>query len=393
MPQKPGSRPPDCSCVHDRLDVGPVCFDGHMGGIQDTAAARRRIAIDALGKELDGSDPTSAAMRLGALLGEPRPMAVSADIDGIVSAAMLASVAPEWEIVALVVDSTTLLIHPSVVATAPQDLVAVDLFSPNHDSLSNHVVKYGQKRIQLTGLRAAYAQWDQLVDQAGNQRLLAVPSIWAGTQACYEGPEKATSSKYKYPLGTAQFLLAMLEVSGHAPKFFDRHYLPWLIANCDGGIASYTKYAFNARIWWATMAGAVGPASLTEQVFRLVDGMRPHDFLDTVNALDRERQAMGMSPWLNDDWNLARLDRLTLGRTFQWVCDLTGWRDPLRGGIDALDAWVQKPASKGEVPFKGQSAATEQASIAAVTAAASALNANFYHGGFSGSRFNWIGSW
>lgn len=365
-----------------------------MGGIQDTAAVRRRIAIEALGRELDGSSPTSAASRLGALLDGARPMAVSADIDGIVSAAMLASVAPLWESVAFVVNSAKLLVHPSVASAAPASLFAVDLFSPRYDSISNHVVKYGQKKIRLPGLRAAYEGWDQLVDQSSSQRLMAVPSIWAGTQGCYEDAHKPNSSKYKYPLGSAQILLAMLEASGHSPKFFDRHYLPWLVANCDGGVSTYTKYAFNARIWWATLAGAVGPASLTEQVFRLVDGMRPHDFLDTVNALDRERQAQGLAPWLNDDWNLAKQDRETLARTLRWLCDLTGWRDPVRGGIDGLDTWIERPLSgSGEVPLSGATPATEQTHIVSVTAAASALNANFYHGGFSGSRFNWIGGW
>lgn len=321
-------------------------------------------------------------------------MAVSADIDGIVSAAMLASVAPQWDVVAFAVGSVKLLIHPSLATAAPPDLVAVDLFSPRHDSISNHVVKYGGKQIKLTGLRAAYDGWDQLVDQAASQQLMAVPSIWAGTQACYEDAHKPTSSKYKYPLGSAQILLAMLEASGHSPKFFDRHYLPWLVANCDGGVSTYTKYAFNARIWWATMAGAVGPASLTEQVFRLVDGMRPHEFLDTVNALDRERQAEGVAPWLNDDWNLAKLDRDTLARTLRWLCELSGWRDPVRGGIGGLDAWVEQSVNgNGTVPLSGVTSADEQAQVALIGAAAAALNANFYHGGHSGSRFNWIGGW
>lgn len=321
-------------------------------------------------------------------------MAVSADIDGVVSATMLASVAQEWDIVAFAVGSVKLLIHPSVAAAMPPDLFAVDLFSPGHDSISNHVVKYGNKRLRLTGLRNAYQGWDRMVDQAQSQRLMAVPSIWAGTQGCYEDADKPTSSKYKYPLGSAQILLAMLEASGHPPKFFDRHYLPWLVANCDGGVATYTKYAFNARIWWATMAGAVGPASLTEQVFRLVDGMRPHEFLDTVNALDRERQAQGLEPWLNDDWNLAKSDLDTLARTLRWLCELTGWRDPVRGGIDGLDTWVEQPVNgRGDVPFDRVAPADERAHVASIGAAAAALNANFYHGGYSGSRFNWIGGW
>ncbi|WP_166133956.1 hypothetical protein [Nocardioides ochotonae] len=322
---------------------------------------------------------------------------MSADIDGLVSAAMLGSVAPNWEIVAFVVESTKIILHPSVVSGMPTDLVAVDLFSLRHDSLSNHVVKYGNKQIRLRGLRSAFSIWDGMVDAGASKHLYALPSVWAGTQGCYEDAYKPTSSKYKYPLGTAQILLAMLEAAGHAPKFFDRHYLPWLVANCDGGVSTYTKYGFNARIWWATMAGAVGPASLTEQVFRLVDTMRPHDFLDTVNALDRERQASGVQPWLNDDWNLAGADRGTLERALTWIHELTGWRDPVRGGISQLASWVEVPASGSGIVYVAGSnvvkPATEKAAIGSVMAANNAINANFYHGGFSGSRFNWVGGW
>lgn len=324
-------------------------------------------------------------------------MVVSADIDGLVSAAMLASVAPGWEIVAFVAQSARVAIHPSVAAAMPADLVAIDLFSLNHDSMSNHVVKYGSKRSRLVNLRAAFQGWDQAIDAAAGQRLHAVPSIWANTQGCYEDADRPTSSKYKYPFGTAQFLLALLEASGHAPKFYDRHYLPWLVANCDGGVTSYTKFAYNARVWWPTMAGAVGPASLTEQVFRMVDGMRPHDFLDTVNALDRERQASGLAPWLNDDWNLFDTSRATVARTLAWLCDLTGWRDPVRGGIASLVNWPEQPvAGSGAAYIAGPNAvkaASEAAAVAGIQAAAGAINANFYHGGFSGSRFNWAGGW
>ena len=93
------------------------------------------------------------------------------------------------------------------------------------------------------------------------------------------------------------------------------------------------------------MAGAIGPASLTEQIFRMVDGMRPHDFLDTVNALDRERQAANQDRWLDDNWNLAGSSTATLTQTLQWLCNLTGWRDPVRGGLSALPTWAESPVA------------------------------------------------
>src|SRR4051812_29134811 len=109
--------------------------------VQSTAGRRRRLAIDVLGRQFDRADPESAAARLADSLGQPRPMVVSADIDGLVSATMLASVAPGWEIVGFVVQSTRLVLHPTVMGGMPNDLVAVDLFSLRHDSISNHVVR------------------------------------------------------------------------------------------------------------------------------------------------------------------------------------------------------------------------------------------------------------
>jgi len=366
--------------------------------VQSTAGRRRRLAIDVLGRQLDRADPESAAARLAVSLGQPRPMVVSADIDGLVSAAMLASVAP-WKIVGFVVQSTKLVLHPSVTGGMPDDLVAVDLFSLRHDSISNHVVRFGDKRPRLGHLSAAWQEWDAAVDAAAAARLMLVPSIWARTQGCYEDADKVTSSKFKYPLGSAQILLALLEAAGHPPRFYDRHYLPWLVANCDGGVATYSRHAYNARVWWPVMAGAVGPASLTEQVFRMVDEMRPHDFLDTVNALDRERQANDEARWLDDDWNLADASTMTLRRTLRWLCDLTGWRDPVRSGLDAMAEWQQRSVNGqgliylGSDEHKKVTAATEADAVASIGAAQTAVNANFYHGGFSGSRFNWAGGW
>lgn len=371
------------------------------GNAHSTAQARRRIAIEALGRELS-TDPSSASMRLSALLGQSRPMMVSADIDGLVSATMLGSVAPDFEVVALSVGSSSWLVHPSVQTAPPLDLFGVDVFSANHDNVSNHVVKWGDKQSKLLPVRQAFQRWDALVDSMGAQRLLAVPALWAGTQGGREEPGRPDSSTYKYPFGTAQILLAMLEVSGNAPKFFDRTYLPWLVANCDGGVATYAKYADNSRVWWPVMAGAVGPGSLTEQIFDLVDRSRPHDFLDAVHRLDRERPS-GVPPFLNDKWNVVGGTAPTvptLMNLLTWLTDTTGWRDPVRGGIAGLNQWVSvKPATSGLVYYTsvGPSALLAKndpvAAASLIDAASSALNANFYQGGQTGSRFNWVGGW
>ena len=251
-------------------------------------------------------------------------------------------------------------------------------------------------------VRHAFAKWDALVDVMATPMLLAVPSIWAHTQGGYEEAARPDSATYKYPLGTAQILLAMLEVAGHPPKFFDRTYLPWLVANCDGGVSTYAKYANNARVWWPVMAGAVGPGSLTEQVFELVDRARPHDFLDAVHRLDRERQAQGLAPWLNDQWNLAGGGSSVpvLQDALKWLTELTGWRDPVRGGIADLGTWaLRDPKASAQVyytstgPKGGLAKDDPDGAAALILDAETALNANFYHGGQTGSRFNWVGAW
>ena len=333
-------------------------------------------------------------------------MVVSADIDGVVSAAMLGSVAPQFEIVAFSVLSTRWLVHPAHVSGLPADAFGVDVFSTRFDNVGNHVIKWGAKRLQNPPVLAALQQWDAAVDAAAGQRLLAVPSLWAGIQGGYED-HQPTSSKYKYPLGTAQILLAMLEAGGRAPRFFDRTYLPWLIANCDGGVATYSEHADNARVWWPVMAGAVGPGSLTEQVFRMVDTQRPHDFLDAVHRLDRERP-QDVEPWLSDDWKLrlgAKTDPAdALRRVLRWLTDLTGWRDPVKDGIDSLGSWELLPLDgSGQVYFDsradnatpGVAVAKQDPVVAAalINAAQGAGNANFYLGGMSGTRFNWVGPW
>lgn len=371
-------------------------------GVHATASARRRIAIDALGSQLDARDASSAASRLRlALSGAPRPLVISGDIDGVVSAAMLTSVAPGWNVVAILCQSQKLLVHESVASGRPHDIFGLDLFSVEFDNVSNHVVKFGRKRLQREPIRQAFNEWDECVqDAASTRRLLAVPSLWAGTQACYEDADHADSAKYKYPLGTAQLLLALLEACGRPPRFYDRHFLPWLIANCDGGISTYQQHAYNAGVWWPTLAAAVGPASLTEQVYQRVATMRPHDFIDAVNRLDRERQAQDQPRWLDDDWNLINQSPVTLERAIGWLCELTGWRDPVRGGHESLGSWLAVDVlaeDRASVYLSGEklkeTVANPEAAAVAIRGARTAINANFYFGGFTGSRFNWAGRW
>lgn len=363
-----------------------------MADAHSTAQRRRRIVIDALSRELS-TDADSSTTKLAARLDQARPLVVSADIDGLVSATMLASVARNFEIVAFLQKSATWLVHPGVADDVPANAIAVDLFSPDHDSISNHVILWGARNIKAAGLRDAFVKWDEHISVMGKNHLQAAPSIWAGTQGGYEAADRPDSARYKYPLGTAQILLAMLEVADRAPKFFDRTYLPWLVANCDGGVSTFSKYADNARVWWPVMAGAVGPGSLTEQLYELVSHARPHDFRDAVHQLERERRSANEPTFLKDDWTLSSTGTTSIADALTWLTELTGWRDPVRGGIAGLDKWISlKVSSSGLVPYSKPNSLGAGAAQS-IGSAHHALNANFYHGGRDGSRFNWVGGW
>ncbi len=187
-------------------------------------------------------------------------MMVSADIDGLASATMLGSVAPNFEIVALSIGSASWLVHPSVQTGPPHDLFGVDVFSANHDNVSNHVISWGDRELQLLPVREAFERWDLLVATMRQKKLLAVPALWANTQGGREDAGRADAAKYKYPFGSAQITLAMLEAVDHPPKFFDRTFLPWLVANgVDGGATSLQEFAYNATVWWPSHGGGCWP--------------------------------------------------------------------------------------------------------------------------------------
>lgn len=370
--------------------------------IYSTASRRRRLVAEALSHHLDPAVFGSTASKLAPALDRARPLLVSADIDGLVTATMLASVAPEWKVIGFVQESAATLLHPDYL-TIPDDVFAIDLFSPQFDGISNHPVLYGNKKLQNVQLRNALQAWDSAVRNAWGQRTYVVPSLWADIEAGYEGAKQTTSAKYKYPLGSAQIVLALLESIGRAPKFYDRSFLPWLVANCDGGASSHINHPYNTSVWWSALAAIVGPGSLTERVFDRVDTMRPHDLLSAINGLHRERDAAGKPQVLRNNWNLVGIKADTLRSALSWLIDLAVWPDPVKGGIESLETWVRRPTtSSGLVyidkePKPNQTNAinaktdTAAAAQSLQNAANRALNANFYVGGQSGSRFNWVG--
>lgn len=376
-------------------------------GEHATARERRTIAIRALGRELDSSSPTSAVARLTAQFDsgrfDERPLVVSGDIDGLVSAMMLASVAPTVRVVAVVVSEPqnpgALWLHPDH-PRRPKNLLGIDVFSLGFDNIGNHVVLYGPKRLQQRKKLEAFVSWDGEVRRLAGERLFAVPNLWADIAACYEDADTANSSRYKYPLGTAQVLLALLEAAGRAPKFFDRRYLPWLVANCDGGVSSFYKYTENVSLWWSTMAAAVGPGTNSDNLYRLVSDMRPQDFKAAVDSLARELEADKLTRFLTSDWSLERGSAARPSPTIwreavEWIESLTGWPDPFLGGVHSVHSWDHIPSERGvthdAVPLDKDH--DEDRDPTVIHAGWKAVNANFYMGGPSGSRFNWVGGW
>lgn len=318
---------------------------------RQTAPTRRAKIIETLSRELDRLQDRSAAQRLGDLIaGATRPMVVSADIDGLVSAAMLAQVTG-WRAVALVVKSDKVYLHPDVADTdlAMDSLFGVDVFSTRFPSVSNHVALWGGRALGGDpGILVLSGAYDSAVQAAAERTLLANPSLWAGVEGSYSSSSAAnrpTSAMYRYPLGTAQFLLALLEASGYPPRLFDREYLPWLIANCDGGVESFEKFHWNAPMWWSCMAAAVGPASLSEHVYQVVRNQRPNEFRDVVNRLRSEDAATALH--LSGDWNLRSQGLDDIEPVLRWITAISGWADPIRGGADNLSEWTVVTPAKG----------------------------------------------
>ena len=81
---------------------------------------------------------------------------------------------------------------------------------------------------------------------------------------------------------------------------------------------------------------------------------------------------------------------------FEWIQDVSGWSDPVHGSIEGMEKWITiavDPKNHGIVSLKPSEISDPTADAARIDSASKALNANFYIGGESGSRFNWMGGW
>lgn len=366
-----------------------------------TAPARRAQIVRALSHQFDRSDPSSAVARIDDLIrsGQKRHLIVSGDIDGIVSAMMLARVT-QWRAVAMILGSRELLLHPTLEGTLlpllagsveaggePAGLFGVDVFSPLYGNVSNHPVRWGAKRLAgVPSSEEITAAFDTAIDRAVEEHVVINPSQWVGIEAAVDSAANPRSMRYRYPLGTAQLLLAVLEAADLSPRMFDRDYLPWMVANCDGGLETIRAYPFNAPMWWSALGAAVGPASLTESLYQLATNQRPNEFRDVANLLRSEEPEVATA--LKDNWNLAQESGEGLPAVVDWLSGISGWPDPFLDGAGRLHEWSRLVPSRGTLKTSGAPLAPEvvdlergpdEALRAHLMRASSALYSSFTH--------------
>jgi hypothetical protein len=353
---------------------------------RDTARARRALVIDSITRGLDAHSSGSPTNRLQALLDEPRVIVANADIDGLASSMMLASVTHLR--IGVLVDKTAYRLHPALaqVDWSESTFLGVDVFSPRFPNLSNHPVLFGgPPSQQLWGIQVA--EHDQRMHAVADAHPVLNPSHWAGIAARL-GSKHPNGMDYKYPFGTAQVLLAVLEVLGRSPRFFDRQYLPWLIANCDGGIETIRTYAWNAETWWSALAAAVGPSSMSEALYRLATQQRPSEFMDADRRLRWEEP--DRSRWLNSKWNLTDSSPAALQAVVTLISDLSGWPDPFRDGVSSLPEWQEVKPERGVLPVAGLTKVDPQELARHVSMAGSALHMNFSKFRERGTALGWM---
>lgn len=298
---------------------------------QATTLDRRRLIIQTVEQHL-GDRTAPALHELASRLQQDQWIITGADIDSLVSAALLSAASDgRWRVGVVIVRSKEVRVSPFLgnlrAAVQRDDVYGVDLFSPLVPSISNHPLLFGttKRAPRRAEVRAECEDFDSYMVQVMQDKHTINLSGWAGIAATF-GSEHHRSRYYKYPLGTAQLLLACLEVLGVAPRLYDRQYLPWMIANCDGGLKTIRTYPWNVEAWWSALAAVAGPASLSESVYQVAIQQRPTEFVDVDRRLRYDYPAQAKA--LRSDWNVAGDNVQSMSLAAQLISELSGWADP-----------------------------------------------------------------
>lgn len=316
-------------------------------------------------------------------------MVAGSDIDGLVSSMMVASVS-DWRIAALVMRSEFVLVSPEVGGLGDllrQPLFGVDVYSPLFPSISNHPIHFGTAGMKRGELRDELAAFDADMSARAEELSSINLSVWAQISARHD-PSHANGFTYKYPLGTAQLLLAVLELVGRAPRFYDRQYLPWLVANCDGGLETIRKYHWNAEGWWSALAAVVGPASQSEALYRLATSQRANEF---VGVDLRFRNDYGQrANVFKRDWNLSGESVATIRNATALIEDLGGWPDPFLGGAQHLADWRRVDPTANKLLLRGLTNQAPEKLLMHLNCARNALHVNFSQFFEKGIYLGWM---
>lgn len=360
---------------------------------RDTARERRTNIIQALDQNLSVTDPSSPAARFKEAIedqGNARVLISNVDIDGLVASMMLSAVT-DWKIAALITRSERLLVHPDVPSLSnlidAGSLFGVDLFSTKFPNVSNHPVFFGTTARTHASVRDKLNDFDGAVSVGAASVGAINLSVWAGIKATF-GSKHPTGIPYKYPLGSAQSMLALLEVVGHAPRLYDRQYLPWLIANCDGGLETIRNYPWNVETWWSALAAAVGPHSHSEALYKLVTTQRPTEFIDIDRRLRYDEP--DRSAALNSKWNLSSSSNEDLALAVGLIADLSAWPDPFRGGVGALGTWTEVRPTRNVLSTTGLTKQDPAKVDAHLANALEAIHMNFSVFRERGTALGWM---
>ncbi|MFW2512224.1 hypothetical protein ACNI3K_00415 [Demequina sp. SO4-13] len=345
---------------------------------QATLPARRRLVMATMESvfDLGRADSPVSVLRQMIDSGKPHSIVANADMDGLLASQMLSAVTG-WKIGALLSKGGRLLIHPSHgrldSLLTSGSTYCVDLFNRKCPGVSNHPLLWRPKPGKGSykdSLRLFDMSVETSVEQLGSLNLSAAAGIGA-----MQGYESAHGIQYKYPLGTAQLLLAALEIGGHAPRFYDRQILPWLVANADGGLGTIRLYAWNAELWWNGLAAAAGPASMSEAIFRVATEQRPNQREEVDRRLRWEYGDVA-SVW-KADWNLAADDTTSIATHVELASTLSGWPDPFQDGVQSLAGWTASTSVGTSLSVGGISKLSDKDVFAAVQDALNSSHFNF----------------